>query len=317
MRNRLSDPKTNETTTNPSNGRNTEMATPTPGWRSAKAEQKFRVADEARWAKATEQPPNGIDITTSFGSTRVHHWPGPGSDIVFLHGLGDTSFRWLPYAEALADHNVYAVDTMGEPGLSIPAKPFEAADDYGVWLVETIEGLGLSQPHVVGHSMGGYVALSYATQGGHASSLVLFDPVGVVELRLFRFLLWNAMVVAGALSPGPLNRWFARRLRHPVLSDKDDFGVVMQAQRGHPAKPMPLPVFTDEQLAAVNPPVHLVVGAKSSAFDVDKMVRRIADLGPHCTARLVADAGHAVPQSHLDDCVAAIRTALDSGVSTT
>lgn len=281
----------------------------TSNWRSPEVEAKFRLADEARWASVTENLPDAIDVPTSFGSTRVYHWPGTGPDIVFLHGMADTSFRWVAYAEALADYNVYAVDTMGEPGRSVPSVAFESADEYGVWLTETIEGLGLHAPHLVGHSMGGYLALSSVVQGGPAGSVVLFDPVGVAELKLVRFLVWNAMVAIGAYSPGPIRRWFARRLRHPVIDDKLDFGALAKSQRGHPAKPMPLPVFTDAQLASIAQPVRVVAGAESSAFDVDEMVQRVAEFLEAGTARKLADAGHALVMSHFDECLAEIRSA--------
>lgn len=279
-------------------------------WRSDQAEQKFRVADAARWQRATTTLPEAIDVPTRFGSTHVHRWAGPGDDIVFLHGMGDTSIRWVRFAEALADHNVYAVDTMGDPGGSIPDIGFESSDDYGTWLADTIDGLGLTTPHVVGHSLGGYIALSYAVQGGSASSLLLFDPVGVVKLKLLRFLGWNAMAVMGSLFPGPVRRWFARRLRHPVVADKADFRLLMRSQRDHPPKPPPISVFTDAQLASIDRPVRMVVGAKSTAFDVEKMVRRITELVNGARADLLPDASHALVMSHFDECLAEVQSAV-------
>ena len=279
-------------------------------WRSDRTEKKFRVADDARWERATATPPEAIDVATSFGSTKVHRWPGNGADIVFLHGMGDTSIRWVPFAEVLAEHNVHAIDIMGDVGRSTPEIGFESANDYGTWLAETIGALGLSAPHVVGHSLGGYIALSHAVQRGEAGSFVLFDPVGVVELRLLRFIGWGAMTMLGALAPGPVRRWAARRLRHPVLNDKADVRLLLQGQLGHPPKLPPLPVFTDAQLASIDRPVRLVAGAESSAFDVAEMVRRIADLVDDSQARQLPDAGHALVMSHLDECVAEIRAAV-------
>ncbi len=278
------------------------------GWRSRKAEQKFRQADNERWQRASNITPTAIDVPTSFGSTRVHHWPGDGPDIVFLHGLGDTSYRWVQYAEALPDHNVFAVDTIGEPGESKPRAPIESADQYAPWFRETLDGLGLANAHIVGHSMGGFIALSYASTGGHAASYVLFEPVGVVDIRIARFVAWGALAAIGAYCPGPVRRMVAKRLRYPVMNDKADFRTHLQAQRGHPMKPIPLPVQSDEELESIGAPIRLLAGAATTFFDVAAMVRRIDQL-PNGLARLVPDAGHALTMSHFDDCLGEIRAA--------
>ena len=279
-------------------------------WRSERAEQKFRTADAARWERATSSPPDTVDVATSFGPTRVHHWPGDGADIVFLHGMGDTSIRWVPYAEALAEHNVYAFDIMGDVGHSRADVGFTSGGDFGTWLTEAIESLDLAAPHIVGMSLGGYVALSHAVHGGSAASIVLLDPVGVAKLRVVRFTVWGLKTAIASMAPGRIRHWAARRLGQPLLHDKADVKVHMQGMRGKPMKLPPLPVFSDEQLVSIGPPVRLVAGGKSPAFDSADMVRRIVDVAIDGHARLLPDAGHGLAMTHLDDCVAEIRAAL-------
>lgn len=279
-------------------------------WRSDRAEQKFRAADDARWERATSNPPEVIDVPTSFGSTRVHHWPGDGADIVLLHGVGDTSVRWVPYAEALVEHNVYAIDVMGDVGRSTPDIGFESAADYGTWLAETIDSLDLATPHIVGMSLGGYVALSYVVQGGAAASVVLLDPVGVAELKMFGFVSWGAKAALASMAPAGIRHWAARRIGQPLLHDKADLKVHMRGMRGHPMKLPPLPVFTDEELASIDRPVRLVAGANSPAFDGAEMVRRASDLLSDGHVHLLPDAGHGLAMTHHDECVVTIRSAV-------
>ncbi len=284
-------------------------------WRNAKAEQKFRVADEARWNRATSNLPEILEVPTRFGPTRVHRWQAAndgGANVVMLHGMGDTSIRWVPFATQLTDQNVYAIDTMGDPGGSVHEVGFQSADDYGTWLCDTIKSLDLDEPHLVGHSMGGYIALSYATQGGLASSLVLFEPVGVVKLKVMRFMGWNAMAVLGSLSPGPIRAWISRTLRHPVMNDKADARVLLQSQLGHPPSPPPLPIFTDAQLGSINAPVHVITGSKNSTFNVKNLIRRITEVVPNSHGEQIDDASHPLVSSHPQECLAAIRSALRS-----
>ena len=293
-------------------------------WKSEKAERAFRDADAARWGRATSTPPEALDVTTSFGSTRVYRWPGAESsgvegeraDIVLLHGVGDTSIRWVPLAESLSEHNVYAVDIMGDVGGSVPKDGFESGDDYGVWLSEVIDFLGLRAPHIVGHSMGGYVALSHAVRGHSEGSTVLFDPVGVVKLKLGAFVRWGAKTALAYYAPTGLRLRLAERLGQPLLADKADMAVHLKGMKGHPMQLPPLPVFDDEQLAAIRRPVRLVAGENSPPFDVAAMVRRAADRVANCEARVLAGAGHGFVMSHPDECLAEISAAIaDASVS--
>ena len=279
-------------------------------WRSEKAEAKYRKNDAAVWARATSSPPEAIDVSTTYGSTRAYRWPGSGPPVLFVHGMSDTSVRWIPFAEALDGHDVYAVDIMGDVGNSKPDTGFTSAADYGLWLAQTIEALGLDAPHVVGHSLGGYVVLSLALGPTPLSSVVAFDPVGVVKLRLMRFMRWGFVNGISSFMPGPIRHRMAERQRMPVLHDKAAGRLLVQANMGHPPKMPPLPVFTDDELTSITAPLWLVTGDKSIAFDVNKMVERVSTLVAGAHTQIVPDAGHALTQTHFDECLAVVRRAL-------
>ncbi|MEM9566232.1 MAG: alpha/beta hydrolase [Actinomycetota bacterium] len=279
-------------------------------WRSERAERTFRAADAARWAEATATPPETLDVDTGFGSTRAYRWPGRGPDIVLLHGVGDTSFRWIPFAEALPEFNVFAIDIMGDVGDSKPELGYETGDDLGVWLGQAIDALALAAPHLAGMSLGGYVALSHAVQGGAAGSLTLFDPVGLVELRMGRFIRWGAATALAAVAPGPIRRSAGRRLRQPMLDDRADVRAYLKGSVGHPMALPPLPVFTDEQLATISAPVRVVAGAQSPPFDGEALVGRVTASIRRGHARLLPDAGHTPALTHHDICLAELRSAI-------
>ncbi len=159
-------------------------------WSSDRAKAKFRAKEAVLWQRATRQP-EAIDVATQFGSTRAYHWPGAGTPIVFLHGMTDTSVRWIPYADALDSHDVYAIDILGDVGHSEPDIGFTTAADYATWLGETLDALGIAKPHIVGASLGGFIALSYAMKPEGVASLVGFEPVGIVDLKLLKLMSWS------------------------------------------------------------------------------------------------------------------------------
>jgi pimeloyl-ACP methyl ester carboxylesterase len=89
---------------------------------------------------------------------------GQGSPILLLHGLGATKAEFLPTAAALASeqHRVIAMDF---PGFGDSDKPFPAPYDppfFAEWAESVLDELGIERAHVLGHSMGGRVALALA-----------------------------------------------------------------------------------------------------------------------------------------------------------
>src|SRR4051794_17482240 len=86
---------------------------------------------------------------------------GKGKPIVMLHGLGATKAEFLPTIAAMAP-NGWRVIAIDLPGYGDSDKPFPAAYDaafFSRWVVATLDALGIDRAHVLGHSMGGRVAL--------------------------------------------------------------------------------------------------------------------------------------------------------------
>jgi pimeloyl-ACP methyl ester carboxylesterase len=87
---------------------------------------------------------------------------GRGPAVVLVHGLGGFAESWRWNAEALgARATVYALDL---PGFGRSAKPPAAYDlaFFASVLGGFLDAVGVGQAAVVGHSLGGAVALTYA-----------------------------------------------------------------------------------------------------------------------------------------------------------
>ncbi len=106
---------------------------------------------------------------------------GEGEEAALLiHGLGGDLNNWLFNHEALADGlAVYALDLRGHGGSSKQlgsGSLHEFVEDLRGFL----DSLGLQKVHLVGHSMGGAVALQFAlADPGRVSSLVLIASAGL------------------------------------------------------------------------------------------------------------------------------------------
>jgi pimeloyl-ACP methyl ester carboxylesterase len=101
---------------------------------------------------------------------------GTGAPLVLIHGLSGSGRWWAKNLEALArQFTVYIVDLIGF-GRSRGRHPFvlgEAADYLARWL----DRLGIERASVVGHSMGGVIALDLAARyPERADRMVLAAP---------------------------------------------------------------------------------------------------------------------------------------------
>jgi pimeloyl-ACP methyl ester carboxylesterase len=133
---------------------------------------------------------------------------GVGSPLVLLHGLGSTRAAWDPVIPVLAGHfDVLAVDLPGF-GNSEPVPPHAEPDPafLAAAVADLLDELGIERPHVVGNSLGGWVALELA-HVRPVASLTLVSPAGLwrggtplycrASLRASR---WLSQHAAGTLS---------------------------------------------------------------------------------------------------------------------
>ncbi|NKY58386.1 alpha/beta fold hydrolase [Nocardia flavorosea] len=126
-------------------------------------------------------------ITTSAGPTHVlalgdTHEPGPV--VVVVPGTNMNTAALLPFlAELATRYRVIAVDIPGQPGLSAPQRPTrDRTDWYGRWLDEVLEQTVPDTAVLLGHSLGGAIAL--ACSSPRVGGQVLIAPAGLVRLAV-------------------------------------------------------------------------------------------------------------------------------------
>jgi pimeloyl-ACP methyl ester carboxylesterase len=269
-------------------------------WRSPEAEERFRLLEDELVRDLVARPPTPIDVATRLGRTRAYRWDGRGEPIVFLHGSGGTGAMWAPYAERLGERAMVAVDTIGDVGRSHQRVAVDGADDLAGWLGETLDGLGLDRVDLAGTSYGGFLALNLAARRpARVRSLLLVDPVGIVPVRLLRFMLWGVPTLLASLLPGPPRRVAAKILRMPLLEDERVLRLALYAQVNHRTRLLRPDPLSDDQLRSIEQPVMLILGAKSQVVPAAEVRARVEALLPRVEVDVVPGAGHAVALSHL------------------
>jgi pimeloyl-ACP methyl ester carboxylesterase len=270
-------------------------------WKNEKSERTFRALEDGFWREYWTELPASIDVETHLGPTRVYAGAGDGEPIVFLHGIGGTSIMWADYFAALDGRAAYAIDTIGDLGRSEQRSPVKDAADLARWLDEVLAELGIDHAHLAGTSYGGFVAVNLAVRRpARVRSVALFEPAGIVRVRLARFMVWGFAIGLSSLLPQRLRQRAARKLRMPLVEHKNMTRMIRLGQFKHRTRVLRPEVFTDEQLASIAAPVLLMVGEKSEVFSPLAVRDRATTCLPDVEVEMVAGAGHAVVMSDTD-----------------
>jgi pimeloyl-ACP methyl ester carboxylesterase len=107
------------------------------------------------------------------------HEGGDGSPLLLLHGVGGTWRAWRPVLPGLERlHHVIAPTLLGhDGGLPLPSGTPPSIAAIADALEADLDRRGIDRLHVVGNSLGGWLALELARRG-RARSVVAFSPAG-------------------------------------------------------------------------------------------------------------------------------------------
>lgn len=123
--------------------------------------------------------PESVEIAPGRSIRYLTMGSGGGTPILFIHGFGGGFDNWMLNQEALSEDNTtYAIDLPGHGGST---KDVGAGDLSAMMaaLSDFMKIMKIEQAHLVGHSMGGGIALGFALQQpNQVASLSLIAPVG-------------------------------------------------------------------------------------------------------------------------------------------
>lgn len=139
---------------------------------------------------------------------------GEGPPIVLVHGLPGSvrDFRWLA-APLAARARVVRVDLPGFGGTPVAAGPDPSPEGRAAFVLAVVDSLGLDRPAIVGHSMGGLVAVAaVAARPRGFRALGLVACPGLRPHEGFRRLPRRALATVTHGPWAPLARPLVRRL---------------------------------------------------------------------------------------------------------
>lgn len=232
---------------------------------------------------------------------------GQGEPLVLLHGLGSSRAAWAAIVPALADRfDVIAVDLPGfGTSAPLPADVEPSPAELAAAVAGTLEALAIDRPHLVGNSLGGWVAMEMAKTRA-VRSVTLLSPAGLwrrgtplycrVSLRLSR---WLARHAGRALSrivatrPGRL-LVLGQMLAHPVRLPAAQARSALQALGACPGFGATLKATARRRLRdaqQVAAPVTVAFGSRDVVL-LRHQSRDLGELPPGTRSSTLPGCGH-------------------------
>lgn len=154
-------------------------------------------------------------ITATAGQALPHSISGEGDPVLLVHGLGANREDWRDVAPRLARHyRVIAVDLRGFGACVDQPGPY-GPEVFAMDVLATLDALQLPRVRLVGHSMGGAVALTLALKHPErVAALFLANSVPSFQPEQWRDHLevLLRLVMMAVLGPRLLGRLMARRM---------------------------------------------------------------------------------------------------------
>jgi pimeloyl-ACP methyl ester carboxylesterase len=260
---------------------------------------------------------------------------GHGPPLLLIHGFGASSVTWSKIVAPLAtNHTVIAVDLKGFGQSKKPQDGRYSLHDQAGAVIEVIEALDLSDLTVIGHSMGGGVALLAAMNlernaPTRLGRIVLIDSIALPQ-RLPLFLTVLRLPVGGPLVVRLMPpRWQVRYILNIAYFDQakiepsliEAYAAPLRCANGRAAliataRAM-IPSDVDrlvEQYRSIRTPVLLLWGREdrivpvSTAFRLDEII-------PTVQLQVMDRCGH-VPQEEFPEAtLSALQTFLQDSAS--
>lgn len=283
-----------------------------------------------KWETLTQEDARDGDFATLSDGTRMRYVArAPAtpeqssavsrqrSAVILIHGLMDSAEQWRKNIDALAQtHRVWAIDLIGFGFSSRVTTPTYSMKMFARSLREFMDAQGIARASIVGHSLGGAVALEFAHDfPERVEKLALIAPATYLlqfrpELKMAKHLPFVPRALIGWTMT---NRRARERALRDALGDPAHFDPEEWARRTRPMRVrgtadalvamLGSPHGSDlpQDLGRVTAPTLIVWGDKDRAVPVRHGAYHARAL-PNAKLIVIENAGH-IPQYEYPDQV--------------
>lgn len=222
---------------------------------------------------------------------------GSGPTVILIHGFPFNQQIWKEFADKLSDSlHVVTVDLPGFGKSALPADGF-TLDDIARTLLSWQEARNYKKPVIVGHSLGGYVALAMAEQqpdriGGiclfHSTALPDSEEKKASRNKTLDFIARQGVRAftssfVGQLYADPQHRSITQVKNIAVQASAESVTGYTRAMRERPDRRPVLENYPG--------PILLLAGEKDTGIPADTILDQ-ASLNPRAEAVILPDTAH-------------------------
>jgi len=232
---------------------------------------------------------------------------GEGTPVIFLHGAWNDSSQWISVMESLSQYfHCFSPDLLGF-GESENPNIHHSIDLQVECLAEFLQAMKLERVYLVGHSLGGWVAASYALKYPEkVYGVVLLAPEGVgIEgqeehcKKMRRLLNYPPLLVKVLRSLSPLTKmlgWHEKiiqdlQLRQALLPYPIGCQLLFKRKQAEIEAEL-----LQKRLYMIEVPVFILQGGQDTPDALAKS-RVYAQLTPKVELKMIAHAGNNLPES--------------------
>lgn len=222
---------------------------------------------------------------------------GKGQPILFIHGFCETHEIWNGFAEPISEiGEVYVIDLPGFGSSPLPSTSF-SIDEIARKVFHWIDQRKIERPIVIGHSLGGYVALAMAAmESDKIGGLVLFHSTAFPDSEEKKSNRNRVMDFVKTNGVGPFIDTFVPGL----FFDKRHAAIPFVDKIARKTSILTLLAFTAamrdrqcylEVYKKLNGSVLILAGDKDSIIPIE-VTNELAKLSPRAEVKIFQETGH-------------------------
>lgn len=278
--------------------------------------------------------PLEVQYVTIHGHRRAYVKTGSGPAVLLLHGMACDHTTWAPVIEKLARHyTVIAPDLLGH-GQSDKPRADYSVGGYANGMRDLLTVLGIERATVVGHSLGGGVAMQFGYQFPERTErLVLVAPGGLGRevTPLIRAVTLPGFHTTMGVVTLPVVRHLttetlrqAARVNHPAMRDLNEIALMIEALQDPRARRAlqhvvracvdlrgQIITMVDRAYLTQAMPMCVVWGSDDPVIPV-RHADNVRRLAPTATVSVLEDCGHFPHKDHPDQFVRTVQRFISS-----
>ncbi len=230
-------------------------------------------------------------IETPFGETfLLEAGDEKNPAVLLLHGSCSNSAFWFnDIMQLMRDYHVIAVDIPGEAGNSSEFRLSLSTQDYADWLLSVLDALDISRVRLAGNSLGGWMALKFATTyPSRVDKLMLFASGGLAPIRA------DFLERAQAAEEAEESLTFEEDVAGDTQIPQEIIDFLNLILDSYNPLNIPMPLFEKELLSKLTMPVLYVAGLEDELLDSLAGEKALKNSIPHADVHLLPGTGHMI-----------------------